>query len=87
MVWNVGLVLQWGTNLVPNRAEVSFRQVAINQVTVVPARLIAVGSRFFTDRGELVSEVEQEDMGEMADKYEEGAGRDVMRGSCRRLSG
>jgi hypothetical protein len=36
--WNVGLVIQWGTALVPDQGPVSWRKVAYNQTIVVARR-------------------------------------------------
>lgn len=63
-VWNAGFVFQWGLNIVPNRGPVDFRQVARNQVTVVPARIGATVVRYFTGRGGLTRDVEADDLRE-----------------------
>lgn len=60
-LWNAGFVFQWGLNIVPNRGPVDFALVARNQVSVVPARLGAVVSRYFSDRAGLRREVEAGD--------------------------
>ena len=36
IVWNLGLVFQWGTHLIPARGPISWRDAAYNQVAVVP---------------------------------------------------
>ena len=36
IAWNAGFMLQWGTNMVPNRGPVNFAEVTRNQFTVVP---------------------------------------------------
>lgn len=41
-VWNLGLVFQWGTGLVPRREAVDFRRVARQQFTAVPERVLAL---------------------------------------------
>jgi hypothetical protein len=60
--WNAGLMFQWGTDIIDNRGPVSFRQVIINQFTVVPHRLTGFLHRYFTDRTALTHEVEQQDL-------------------------
>ncbi len=66
LVWNVGLMFQWGTNLVPNRGPVDLRVVAHNQVTEVPARLAGFLRRYLTERDRVVREVEESDLDEIA---------------------
>ena len=63
-VWNAGFVFQWGLNIVPNRGPVSFREVARNQVTVVPSRLASTVRRYFTGRGAFTRDVESGDSAE-----------------------
>src|SRR5579883_3249374 len=36
VLWNAGLIYQWGAHLIPARGPVSFRQIARNQVSAVP---------------------------------------------------
>jgi len=59
--WNAGFMFQWGTNIIPNLGPVSFAQVAINQVTVVPAALTTFLRGYFSDRRGTQREVEAED--------------------------
>ncbi len=61
-VWNIGFMFQWGTNIIPNRGPVSFRTVAVNQVTVVPARLTGFLRRYLGDRQGVQDEVERGDV-------------------------
>jgi hypothetical protein len=46
-LWNLGLVFQWGTGLVPRREAVDFRLVARQQFTAVPQRLVSLARRVF----------------------------------------
>lgn len=64
ILWNFGLMLQWGTNIIPNRGPVDFRQAVTNQVTIVPRAAAAFVVRYFQDRRALVHEVEQGDLDE-----------------------
>lgn len=63
--WNVGLLFQWGTNMIPNRKPVSFREVAVNQVTAVPQRLAGFVVPFLTDRDALVEDIGEKDLAEV----------------------
>lgn len=60
-VWNAGFIFQWGLNIVPNRGPVDFREVARNQVTLVPRRLASTAVRYFTGREGFTRDVESED--------------------------
>lgn len=70
-LWNAGFVFQWGLNIVPNRGPVDFRQVARNQVTVVPARIGSTALRYFTARGRFTRDVETDDIRER-ERYRPG---------------
>jgi hypothetical protein len=62
ILWNFGLIFQWGTHLIPARGPISFRHAAHNQVTVVPVQITRTLKRYFTHRGQLMGNIEQEDM-------------------------
>ena len=61
VVWNAGFIFQWGTNVVPNLGPVNFRQVAVNQVTVVPTSIMKFVRAYFADRSGTRKAVEDED--------------------------
>jgi hypothetical protein len=61
VLWNLGLIYQWGTHLVPARGPVSFRRAAYNQVAVVPRQLSSHVASYFLRRSELMRELEEED--------------------------
>jgi len=61
VVWNIGLIFQWGTDIIPNRGSVSFGTVARNQITVVPRRIGGFLWRYFTDRSGVTEDVERTD--------------------------
>jgi hypothetical protein len=64
-VWNAGFVVQWATSLVSRRGPVSFREVASNQFTAVPAKLLSAVLPFATDRTGMVKDLEREDIEEI----------------------
>jgi hypothetical protein len=64
-VWNAGFLFQWGANLIPNRGSISFREVAWNQVTEVPARLGSTLLPFVFERDAVVKKIEKEDLAEV----------------------
>lgn len=57
ILWNFGLMLQWGTGLIPDRGPVDFRQAARNQVTVVPRAAKDFVIRYVNDRKALVNDL------------------------------
>jgi hypothetical protein len=62
ILWNAGLMFQWGTGLMPNRGPVDVRAVARDQVTRVPGLALAFLGRYLGDRAETTREVERRDL-------------------------
>jgi hypothetical protein len=62
VLWNLGLIYQWGTHLVPARGAISFRQAAYNQVYVVPGQLTTHLRSYFFRRSDLMHQIEQRDV-------------------------
>jgi hypothetical protein len=62
ILWNFGLIFQWGTHLIPARGPISWRQAAYNQVAVVPVRMAGTVTRYITRRGQLMGNIEQDDV-------------------------
>jgi hypothetical protein len=62
IAWNMGLVFQWGTHLIPVRGPISWRDAAYNQVTVVPVRAARTVECYVTGRKQLMSRIEQQDV-------------------------
>ena len=62
ILWNAGLMFQWGTHLIPARGPVSFRDVTYNQFFVVPHQLGTSLSRFFFKRKALMQQIEDRDL-------------------------
>jgi hypothetical protein len=60
-LWNAGLAFQWGTDIIPHRGPVDFREVARNQVTVVPSRAMRFLRMYFTARDAAAREIERRD--------------------------
>lgn len=61
-LWNLGLMFQWGTHLIPARGAVSWREASYNQFAVVPGKAIQVAKSYLTRRGELMDQIEREDV-------------------------
>ena len=62
VLWNLGLIYQWGTHLVPARGPISFRQVTYNQFYVVPGQLTSHLRSYFFRRSDLMRQIEQRDV-------------------------
>ncbi len=70
ILWNFGLMFQWGTHLIPARGPISWREAAYNQVAVVPLQLAGTLKRYVTRRGQLMGNIEQDDVQKL--KHEDG---------------
>jgi hypothetical protein len=55
IVWNCGLMLQWGTGLIPQNGPLNFAQAAANQVNIVPGAAKEFVIRYTNDRKALVN--------------------------------
>lgn len=62
VVWNLGLIYQWGTHLIPARGPISWRNAAYNQVAVVPGQAVRTLKAYITRRGKLMQHIEEEDV-------------------------
>ena len=76
MLWNAGLIFQWGTHLIPARGPISWREAAYNQVTVVPEQVSLSVYRYMTQRKSMMNRIEQEDVGHMKSAEPGGQQRD-----------
>ena len=62
VVWNLGLMFQWGMHLIPDRGPISWRDAAYNQVAVVPAEAAQSVRNYFLGRRQLMERIEQQDV-------------------------
>jgi hypothetical protein len=62
VLWNLGFIFQWGTQLVPARSPVSWRQVAYNQFEVVPREAANQLARYFGNRRGMMRGIERRDL-------------------------
>ena len=62
MIWNAGLIFQWGLHMIPVRGPVSIRQAVHNQISLVPERFSEYVRLYFVDRRSLMLEIERLDM-------------------------
>lgn len=66
-LWNVGLIYQWGTHLVPARGPVSFRKASYNQFCVVPFEIASHLRSYFFRRSDLMQQIERRDIEQQKD--------------------
>jgi hypothetical protein len=64
-IWNFGFIFQWGTHMVPARGEISWREMAHNQVVGVPLHLTRTLETYFLHRQDLMHDIEQEDVDQL----------------------
>ena len=62
VLWNMGLIFQWGTHLIPSRGPISWREAAHNQYAVVPEQVTQTLKSYLVRRKELMNRIEQQDM-------------------------
>ncbi len=65
ILWNLGLIYQWGTHLIPARGPVSWREAAYNQFAVVPEQAAHTVLHYMTGRKQLMNRIEQQDVGHL----------------------
>lgn len=61
-LWNLGLIYQWGTHLIPVRGPISFREATHNQFFVVPAELTSQLRSYLFRRGDMMQQIERRDI-------------------------
>lgn len=62
VLWNLGFIFQWGTQLIPERGPISWKQMAYNQVAVVPRNAGDQLKQYFTNRGGMMRGIETRDV-------------------------
>jgi hypothetical protein len=62
VLWNLGLIFQWGSHLIPARGPVSWRQVARNQFHAVPHQLSSQLHSYLFRRRETLRQIEERDL-------------------------
>jgi hypothetical protein len=71
VLWNIGLIFQWGTHLIPARGPISWRTAAYNQVAVVPSRAEGIVKGYLTGRGALMDRIEEQDVNQLKSEQRE----------------
>ena len=62
VLWNLGMIFQWGMHLVPVRGPISFREVVHNQFYEVPRKLTGRFRDYVFRRSDLMRQIEQRDI-------------------------
>jgi hypothetical protein len=62
IVWNAAFIFQWGTHMVPARGNISWSGMMRNQFVEVPQRVTHSLTTYFTDRDEMMWQIEQGDI-------------------------
>jgi hypothetical protein len=62
LLWNVGLMFQWGSHLIPARGPISFSEMTHNQFFVVPRELAADLHSYLFKRKALMQKFEDRDL-------------------------
>jgi hypothetical protein len=65
VLWNLGLIFQWGMHLIPDRGPISWRDVTYNQVAVVPEQATRSIKSYLLHRRELMERIEQKDVNQI----------------------
>ena len=66
VLWNVGLIFQWGAHLIPARGPISWHQVAHNQFLVVPKQMASQLQSYLFRRKDTLRQIEQRDIEQLA---------------------
>jgi len=62
VLWNAGLMFQWGSHLVPARGAISFPEMIHNQFFVVPRELTGKLETYLFRRRKLMQQIEDGDL-------------------------
>jgi len=61
ILWNGGLMLQWGTQMIPARGPISWSMTMKNQIVGVPKRVVGDLGVYFANRSLMMEQIEQRD--------------------------
>jgi hypothetical protein len=61
ILWNVGLMVQWGTQMIPARGPISWSMMLKNQIVGVPQRVVGDLGVYFANRSVMMEQIEQRD--------------------------
>src|SRR5262249_44032039 len=61
-VWNAGFIFQWGTQMIPSRGAISWKQMAHNQIAAVPSRISSDLQHYLFQRDAILQRIEGDDL-------------------------
>ena len=67
VLWNLGLLFQWGMHLIPDRGPISWSEMASNQFRVVPVDLSTSVDHYFTRRHQMMQGIEKKDLRQLGE--------------------
>jgi len=70
IVWNTGLIFQWGAHLIPARGPVSWSEVVHNQLRAVPRQMASELRSYLFRRRDALDQIEHRDMEQL--KHSDG---------------
>jgi hypothetical protein len=73
ILWNLGLIFQWGSHMIPVRGPISWRDTAYNQFARVPTEASQTVKNYLTHRKGLMDQIEQEDVDQLKTRREQGS--------------
>ncbi|HVB86050.1 MAG TPA: hypothetical protein VNK23_05205 [Candidatus Dormibacteraeota bacterium] len=73
VLWNLGMIFQWGMHLIPPRGPISWREAAYNQVAVVPEDAASAIDMYMTSRTNLMRHIEGTDVKQLQSAQERSA--------------
>ena len=62
VLWNLGFIFQWGTQMLPARGEISWSEMVHNQYAEVPRRVTFSLDNYFLRRMGMMQEIEKQDL-------------------------
>jgi hypothetical protein len=62
VLWNFGMIYQWGTHLIPARGPISFSEATYNQFHVVPRQISTHLRSYLFRRSDMMKQIEQKDV-------------------------
>jgi hypothetical protein len=71
-LWNLGMIFQWGTHLIPARGPISWREAAYNQYAVVPREATRLVKSYVVHRGQMMDQIEQDDVQQLKIRNQRG---------------
>lgn len=71
--WNLGLMFQWGTKLIPARGPISWSEAIHNQFYVVPANVAGSAMQYFSERHALMRRIERRDLRQLGEIHDSAA--------------